>query len=161
MPENEKRLQFLSNLLIMTNTSKHELARVMGVSAQNIFTYFQRDDMKLSYAQEVASRLGYTLTFSLEGKKEAKGILQGLDELLRDGQIGRLAFLQIAMKLNGIERKELAQRLELFYTGVNRWFKVDDIAISYLFKIAELYGLKLGVSVKKTGKAKAEAINLL
>lgn len=79
MPENEKRLQFLSNLLIMTNTSKHELARVMGVSAQNIFTYFQRDDMKLSYAQEVASRLGYTLTFSLEGKKEAKGILQGLD----------------------------------------------------------------------------------
>lgn len=161
MPENEKRLQFLSNLLIMTNTSKHELARVMGVSAQNIFTYFQRDDMKLSYAQEVASRLGYTLTFSLEGKKEAKGILQGLDELLRDGQIGRLAFLQIAMKLNGIERKELAQRLDLFYTGVNRWFKVDDIAISYLFKIAELYGLKLGVSVKKTGKAKAEAINLL
>lgn len=80
---------------------------------------------------------------------------------MRDGQIGRLAFLQIAMKLNGIERKELAQRLELFYTGVNRWFKVDDIAISYLFKIAELYGLKLGVSVKKTGKAKAESINLL
>lgn len=162
MPENEKRLQFLVKLLSMTNTSKHELARIMGVSAQNIFTYFQRDDMKLSYAQEIASRLGYTLTFSLEGdKKKSAEILHGLDEILRDGQLGRLAFLQVALKLNGIERKDLAQKLELFYTGVNRWFKVDDIAISYLFRIAEIYGLKLGISVKKTGKAKAEVTELL
>ena len=28
---------------------------------------------------------------------------------------------------------------------VNRWFKVDDIAISYLYKIAELYGLKVKI----------------
>jgi len=36
------------------------------------------------------------------------------------------------------------------HTGLNRWFKVDDIAISYLFKIADLYGLT--VKVKATQK---------
>jgi len=37
---------------------KNDLARTMGVSAQNIFTYFKRDSMKLSYAQEIFSRYG-------------------------------------------------------------------------------------------------------
>ena len=45
----------------------------------------------------------------------------------------------------GIDRKTLAEQLGIGYTGVNRWFKVDDIAISYLYKIAELYGLKVKI----------------
>lgn len=28
------------------------------------------------------------------------------------------------------------------YTGVNRWFKVEDIALTYIYEIAKLYGLK-------------------
>ena len=52
------------------------------------------------------------------------------------------------MSQYGIERKKLAERLELNYTGVNRWFKVDDIAISYLYKIAELYGLKVKIKAR-------------
>ena len=46
-----------------------DLAKIMGVSAQNIFVYFKRDYMKLSVAQEMASRLGFKLGFTLE--KEA------------------------------------------------------------------------------------------
>ena len=68
----------------------------------------------------------------------------------KDG-LQRLAFLRIAMSQYGIERKALAEQLELNYTGVNRWFKVDDIAISYIYKIAELYGLKVKIkaSIRK------------
>lgn len=38
-------------------------------------------------------------------------------------------------------------------TGVNRWFRVDDIAISYILEIAELYGLKIRITAtpKKRG----------
>ena len=47
-----------------------------------------------------------------------------------------------------IEWKDLAEKLGLNYTGVNRWFKVDDISISYIFKIAELYDLKVKTTIK-------------
>ena len=39
----------------------------------------------------------------------------------------------------------MVSKLGIGYTGVNSWFKVDDIAISYIYKIAELYGLEVKV----------------
>jgi len=150
MAENEKRLQFLTTLLAQTCTNKHELARLMGMSPQNVFVYFQRDDMKLSLAQEIADKLGYSLSFTLENRQKSSAkVLLDIESILGEDGIQRLAFLQVAMKLNGIARKTLAEQLELNYTGVNRWFKVDDIAISYIFKIAELYGLKVCIKAEK------------
>lgn len=152
MAESEKRLQFLLSLMELRGVSKHELARMMGVSPQNIFTYFKRDDMKLSYAQEMASRLGYDLSYRLEKEgTESRDVVLDIEGLVGKDGLQRLAFLRVAMSQYGIERKKLAEQLELNYTGVNRWFKVDDIAISYLYKIAELYGLKVKIkaSIKK------------
>lgn len=153
MPENEKRLQFLLDMLTETGVSKRELARRMGMSYQNMFVYFQRDDMKMSQAEAMASKLGYELIFTLNGKKRkqrADKLVMELEGIVGDdAKLQRLAFLQIAMKLNGIERKVLAQQLGLNYTGVNRWFKVDDISISYLFRIAELYNLKVDVNFQR------------
>ncbi len=142
-----KRLQFLESLLIATGTSKSGLATLMGVSAQNIFTYFKRDDMKISYAQEIASRLGYELVFRLEkaGESVASSASIDLENLIGGNGISRLAFLRVAMGQYGIERKKLAEQLGIGYGGLSRWFKVDDISISYIFKIAELYGLTFKV----------------
>ena len=152
MAESEKRLQFLLSLMEIRKVSKHELARIMGVSPQNIFTYFKRDDMKLSYAQEMASRLGYDLSYRLEREgTESRDVVLDIEGLVGKDGLQRLAFLRVAMSQYGIERKRLAEQLGLNYVGVNRWFKVDDIAISYLYKIAELYGLKVKIkaSLKK------------
>ena len=144
-----KRLQFLESLLLATRTSKSRLAEIMGVSAQNIFVYFKRDDMKLSVAQEMASRLGYDLSYRLVKEDgPARDVVLDIEGLVGKDGLQRLAFLRVAMGQYGIERKALAEQLDLNYTGVNRWFKVDDIALSYLYKIAELYGLK--VKIKAT-----------
>lgn len=125
---------------------KHELARMMGVSPQNIFTYFKRDDMKLSYAQEIAAKLGYDLSFRLEGEDAPhRNVIVDIEGLVGKGGLLRLAFLRVAMSQYGIERKKLAEQLVLNYTGVNRWFRVDDIAVSYIYGIAELYGLKVRI----------------
>ena len=125
----------------------------MGVSAQNIFTYFQRDDMKLSYAQEIASRFGCSVQFMLEkaDASSASAALLDLESLVNGTGLARLAFLRVAMGQYGIERKDLASKLGIGYTGVNRWFKVDDIAISYIYRIAELYGLEVKVKVSVFG----------
>ena len=149
MAESEKRLQFLLSLMAIRRVSKHELARIMGVSPQNIFVYFKRDDMKLSVAQEMASRLGYDLSYRLVKEDgPARDVVLDIEGLVGKDGLQRLAFLRVAMGQYGIERKALAEQLDLNYTGVNRWFKVDDIALSYLYKIAELYGLK--VKIKAT-----------
>ena len=149
MAESEKRLQFLLSLMEIRRVSKHELARIMGVSPQNVFVYFKRDDMKLSVAQEMASRLGYDLSYRLVKEDgPARDVVLDIEGLVGKDGLQRLAFLRVAMGQYGIERKALAEQLDLNYTGVNRWFKVDDIALSYLYKIAELYGLK--VKIKAT-----------
>ena len=138
MAESEKRLQFLLSLMEIRRVSKHELARIMGVSPQNIFVYFKRDDMKLSVAQEMASRLGYDLSYRLVKEDgPARDVVLDIEGLVGKDGLQRLAFLRVAMGQYGIERKALAEQLDLNYTGVNRWFKVDDIALSYLYKIAE------------------------
>ena len=150
-------MQFLHSLLETTGVSKAGLAGMMGCSTQNLFTYFKRDDMRLSQAQEIASLLGYTLSFSLEkeGNSTSKVVLE-IEPLVGSGGLKRLAFLRIAMGLYGIERKKLAEQLGISYNGVNRWFKVDDISISYIFKIAELYGLRVCI----TATPKKEATQL-
>ena len=152
MAESEKKLQFLLSLMESKGVGKHELARMMGVTPQNVFTYFKRDDMKLSYAQEVAAKLGYDLSICLESENAPqRNVIVDIEGLVGKDGLQRLAFLRIAMSQYGIERKALAEQLELNYTGVNRWFKVDDIAISYIYKIAELYGLKVKIkaSIRK------------
>ena len=144
MAERGKRLQFLLSLLEARGVNKNELARIMGVSPQNIFTYLKRDDMKLSSAQEIAEKLGYDLSFRLESEDAPqRNVIVDIEGLVGKDGLQRLAFLRIAMSQYGIERKKLAEQLGLNYTGVNRWFKVDDIAISYIYEIAKLYDLKV------------------
>lgn len=145
---NRTNLSFLESLLASIGVSKPELARLMKMSPQNIFAYFRRDDMRLSFAQEIVDRLGYVLSFSLE--REAPSSMHVVEIELSQGTdtIDCLAFLRIAMQKYGISRKDLAEQLGLNYTGVNRWFHVDDIAISYIFKIAELYDLKVKTTIK-------------
>lgn len=162
MAESEKKLQFLLSLMESKGVGKHELARMMGVTPQNVFTYFKRDDMKLSYAQEVAAKLGYDLSIRMESEDAPqRNVIVDIEGLVGKDGIQRLAFLRIAMSQYGIERKKLAEQLELNYTGVNRWFKVDDIAISYIYKIAELYGLKVKIKAVVRREQTPDAIELV
>ena len=154
MDAGEKRLQFLLSFMETNGIGKNELARVMGVSAQNIFTYFKRDDMKLSYAQEIFNKYGYDLSFALEKEQQStSSVIIDIQPLISPGGLKRLAFLRVAFALYGINRKTLADDLGLNLTGVNRWFRVDDIAISYIFEIAELYGLKVRITATPKNKA--------
>lgn len=161
MAEEQKKLQFLDDILAKTGTSKHELARMMGNSYQNICVYFQRDDMKLSCAQSICKLFGYTIAYSFEqkGQNIKKGVQQTVAQMYGcEGK--RLEFLIVAMKVYGITSKDIAEKLGLNYTGVNRWFQVDDLAISYLYEIAECYGLKVRPVVckqkRKTSTVKNE-----
>lgn len=142
-----KNLQFLVSLLDATGVSKAGLASMMGCSTQNLFTFLKRDDMRLSTAQEMAGMLGYTLSFSLEKEgKSTSNVIVNIEPLIGENGLKRLAFLRAALALYGIDRKDLADKLGISYTGVNRWFRIDDISVSYIFRIATLYDLKVNIT---------------
>lgn len=162
MAENVKRLQFLLTIMEAKGMGKHDLAALMGKTPQNIFTYFKRDDMKLSVAQDIFAKLGYELSFRLTRKGTKQDVVMDVENLIVDGRLSRLAFLRIGLAQYGISRHEVAEKLGLNYTGVNRWFKVDDIAISYLYEIAEKFNLQLRITAAQEAKeVKAPQVNLL
>ena len=144
-------LKFLVALLANVGMTKVDLAKMMGRSPQNIFTYFQRDDMKLSYAQEIADKMGYTLSFRLESENQPTDNVsievQDLIKATPGAQLSvkRMSFLRLAMSVYNMDRKTIAEKLDLAPAAVTRWFAVDDIYVSYIYKIAELYGLKVNI----------------
>ena len=137
---NRTNLSFLESLLASIGVSKPELARLMKMSPQNIFAYFRRDDMRLSFAQEIVDRLGYVLSFSLE--REAPSSMHVVEIELSQGTdtIDRLAFLRIAMQKYGIYLVILsflytfAPGLQKVDQGVLRVFAAEIIP-SYLIRI--------------------------
>ena len=161
MAENNPRLSFLLTALDAKGMTKADLARMMGVTPQNIFTYLKRDDMKLSFAQEIFHKMGYTLSFRLEAEDAPSRDVQiDLENLVGKDGLTRLAFLRVAMGRYGITRKDLAEKLDIGYSGVNRWFAVDDISISYIYEIANLYGLKVKIKASVLREEKPSDLEL-
>lgn len=152
-----KNLKFLVALLEANSMTKVELARIMGKSPQNIFKYFQLDDMKLSFAQEIADKMGYQLSFRLDSPdKPQENVSIEVEQLIKSTpgaqlSVKRMSFLRLAMSIYDMDRKTIADKLGLAPAAVTRWFAVDDIYVSYIFKIAETYGLHVSVKadVKK------------
>ena len=147
MAEIERKLQFILSLMDMNGITKVELARRLGFTPQNVFTYFQRDDMKLSLAQKIVNLIGYDMQIDLVKERPGNVVVDIENPVGKEG-VQRLSFLTLAMSRYWIGRKELAEALGLNYTAVNRWFHVDDIAVSYIYKIADLYGLTVNIKAK-------------
>jgi len=151
MSVQSKNLKFLVALLEACGMTKVDLAKMMGKSPQNIFKYFQLDDMKLSFAQEIAEKMGYRLSFRLEAVDQPQeNVSIEVEQLIKATpgaqlSVKRMSFLRLAMSIYDMDRKTIADHLGLAPAAVTRWFAVDDIYISYIFRIAEAYNLHLSI----------------
>ena len=168
MAVKSKNLKFLVSLLDANGITKVELARRMGKTPQNIFKYFQLDDMKLSLAQEMAGKLGYDLTFRLESEdRPQENVSIEVEQLIKSTpgaalSVKRMSFLRLAMSIYDMDRTTIAAGLGLAPAAVTRWFAVDDIYVSYIFRIAELYHLKVSIraSIRKVAVEESNFIQL-
>ena len=168
MAVKSNNLKFLVSLLDANGITKVELARRMGKTPQNIFKYFQLDDMKLSLAQEMAGKLGYDLTFRLESEdRPQENVSIEVEQLIKSTHgaalsVKRMSFLRLAMSIYDMDRTTIAAGLGLAPAAVTRWFAVDDIYVSYIFRIAELYHLKVSIraSIRKVAVEESNFIQL-
>lgn len=153
MEETQKNLQFFVDFIASQGLTKKEAARLMGVTPQNLHSSLKKDTMKLSKVQDFIESRGYVMNLSLDRGLERRGSawveIQGLIKSNPDMPIKlrRLSFLDVALKRYGIEKKDLARRLDMSYNGVLRWGVCDDISIEYIFRIAELYGFEVTIRI--------------
>lgn len=153
-PQGGARLGFLSEFMRLIGECPADIARQTGLTRGVVSRWFDRDDVRLSYCYSYIESRGYELNITL--KKDQDQVKQGnlsiqIEQKAPDPDsvdCRRLEFLQIAMAKNGITKKDIADRIDIKYNTVRHWFIVDDMYLSYVFTIANLYGFDVNISIK-------------
>ena len=144
-----RRLQFLSSFMSTVGGSGADVARVVGKTRACVSNWFRADDTRLSYCYDYISSKGYCLEVSLEGMEtvyEDDGVsivIEKRTPASGERECVRLAFLKEAMARTGITKRAVADKLGVEYNTVRNWFIVDDVYVSYIFGIADIFGFRV------------------
>ena len=145
-----KYLQFVDSFIKQSGMTLEQAANKAGITRQTIFHWFQLDDAKIQSVVKFINGCGYKIEFALQPiSNEVGDALVTINAKAIPATVGdkTLSFLDEAIDRYGIQRKEAAAKLGLTYTSLYYWFKHDDVFISYIYKIAEAYGLKLIINI--------------
>lgn len=149
----EPKLKFLSEFMMLCGECSADIARATGLTRGGVSHWFSSDDCKLSYCEQYINLKGYDLVISLKKQSVNPNSAVSINIERKtpepdDTSCRRLLFLLAAMAKNGITKVQMAKDLDLKYNTVRHWFIVDDIYISHIFRIANLYGLQISIDIK-------------
>ena len=152
--DRQPRLQFLAEFMRTLGDSGAEVARILGITRGAVAQWFRSDDVKLSYCSTYMASKGYDLILTLTEKvvktdsDSVSIVIERKMPEVESGDCVRLAFLQVAMAKHGITKLDIAKALDVKYNTVRHWFVEDNIYVSHIFNIADLYGLQVCISIK-------------
>ena len=155
---NCRHLRFLLDLFTALNLTPYSFGQMTDnplSTAQALRAQLKKDDMKISRAKTIVGMTGYRLRLSF--KDETKMIQKVEDytltlpaelseNLTRKKEASpyeNLDFLHEFLQRRRISRRQLAQRIEVSPGAVETWFRADDCAISYLYRIKNSYDVEL------------------
>ena len=169
-------LRFLLDILAATRHTPKTFGKMTdkpASAAQTLRLQLKNDDMRLSKAKEVVSILtgGYELVVEFkdeyDGGREMPIAMPAepsyyeliLPEALRKNLARgtrmkkidprkNLAFLRSFLTYHGISQRALGKALGISGGAVETWLRRDDMAISYLFRIKDVYNLGLCFRLK-------------
>lgn len=152
---NCKNLRFLIDLFDALGLSPNSYARLTPnptSTAVGLRYQLNRDDMKVSKAREIVNTLGYKLDIRFTEKEEQEktgndtGYIVTLPESIHrpiESKYKNLAFLDEFMKKRKLSKRGFADEIKMSPGAVFTWFTLDDIAISYLNVIKDIYNVNL------------------
>lgn len=146
-----ENLQFLEDFLRKVGVSPTNAGALIGQSPVAVTSWFRVDDVHIAKVYKLIEACGYELRISLfkEAGQRGKAWVR-IDKLVENNDnagVKRLAFLQLALAENGISKVQLARDLGMAPASVQRWFTIDDVFVSYIYKIADMYGLKVNIEI--------------
>lgn len=167
-----KNLRFLLDIFSATGHTPQTFGRLTdkpNSTSTSLRRQLHQDDMRVLKAKQVLTILGYQLEFEIKERTSLRQVdprykLVVPDDLRRNLERGfieekdrnkNLTFLLEFMARNNLSKNKLAQAVGLFPAAVTQWFDTDDVSISYLFKIGEIYDAEIIFIVMPKQKVKA------
>lgn len=122
-----------------------DLAAAIGLSQQRISALFKKDDLKLSQAESIVEKFGYTLTLYFPKKEYFITDYRpfGIVKMKEYPNAGNLYGLYEYMRDSNISVNMMSKTLEMTYSVIDRAFKTGDIQISTLYEILKVLGIEV------------------
>jgi len=156
--EKPKRLGFFRDFAAELNISLSHIAEKSDKKRQLMTYYMKKDDMMLDTAQEMFENIGYKLEFSFKKQVDTKYKLNiEISEQELNNQ-NRLAFIKKAFMKYRITSKDTAKKLKICPETIKYWFINDNVSIKYLYDIAEVWDLDLGINIRPLTTSEKEII---
>lgn len=165
-----KNLLFLTKFMSQLNLTTGDIAESVGMIRESVTRWLAVDDTNLKNILKMADHFGYDFIVSYiteHPQEEAQTdktddsdfiFIEPNPKQKRKPKENNknLKFLRDAMKREGITNNDLAEKMNLWRNSVQLWFRNDNFAISYIFKIARAYGWQVRIEFKLKKKTPKE-----
>lgn len=145
------RMQFFKQFMTATGITAVDVAAAISCSPLTVRRWFNPsiDDAPLSSVTDAMAAYGYSLNIVLSrgGEEDAEREIFWRRNSKAKFKADRLTFLSEAMMRYDITTKALAEKLELHYTTVDHMFRVNDMSVSRIYRIAASLGMNVYMSV--------------
>ena len=145
-------LKFLTDFLKATKTSVEEFAGSYSNSVV-LRRQLKTDDMLLSKAKALFEKNGYTLHVSMKEKNpntenDDVNIVFDVPNIVEDAN-PNIRFILDMLDYHGVNLNQIAEMIDVTPGAVWAWKRVDDIRISYMYRIKNALGCNLEFRVTK------------
>lgn len=153
-----KRLAFLWAFIERLGLMMEQVAGIMQITPQALFRIKRIDDIRIRRLEEFFKYLGYSFDICLKQNPYAK-----YEPPVRLGEWyiyferGQLQFLCRALGTARITMEMLTAALGLSSNSIRHSFKVNDIDLSRLCKIADTFGMSIIITLKPILEKKRQA----
>ncbi len=135
----------------LTDTECFDLC---GLRKSDLKRMMTNDSMELSAMINFTESNGDTISFSFfgEGLKEDVPVDYTIFLKKHTLELARLSFITLAFRQKGIKRSEVAKKLGVHSSTLQKWFEKDDIRFRKLIKIAQVLECSLNMDIRVTKK---------
>ena len=153
-----KRLAFLWAFIERLGLMMEQVAGIMQISPQALFRIKRIDDIRIRRLEDFFKFLGYSFDICLKQNPYAKDEPPvRLGEWYIYFERGQLQFLCQALGTARITMEMLTAALGLSSNSIRHSFKVNDIDLSRLCKIADTFGMSIIITLKPILEKKRQA----
>lgn len=147
---NLTHLKFLTDFMEETGLTTAAIAEMVGISRQAVYYWFKKDEVRLSMIYKLFKAYNYKIEFDFIKERPLEGEPARVEmEVEREKLPGakKLEFLASALKRYNISREDVQEKMNIGTTTIYYWLSHDDVFISYMYKFADVTGLKFAIRI--------------
>jgi len=133
-----KNLKFLGDFMTAVGLNTTTAGEKLGISQVSIYYWLKKDDAKLSSVEKLMNACGYKLSFELVDPE--------MEIIMEINRTKGLSFL--AEALSDQDKEKVSEQLGVGLTSIYYWLSHDDMFISYIYKVADIIGKKVKISIR-------------